>query len=180
MKTNLTSLLRWFLFGGALALLALAAPSLPTGARAAIPEPPVTVPAAGIAPDTDVVAEQYQAWLKAVSTARGDAVPMLKFYAPDAVLVATFSPTLLHNDKGELAGYFKKFTALPNISGTTQDLQTRVYGDFAINTGLYTFTYSTPDSEKVEVPARFTFVYRKVGSQWLIVDHHSSVVPIAL
>jgi uncharacterized protein (TIGR02246 family) len=131
-------------------------------------------------PDTIAVANAYDSWLKTVSTADGDPAPMLKFYSPDAILVATYSPVLLHNDNGELAGYFKKFTALPYIQGSTEDLQTRVYGDFAINTGLYTFTFQTPEGEKVAVPARFTFVYRKVGDQWLIVDHHSSMVPPSL
>jgi hypothetical protein len=28
------------------------------------------------------------------------------------------------------------------------------------------------------VPARFTLAYRKVGEQWLIVDHHSSLRPV--
>ncbi len=130
--------------------------------------------------EEEAVADTYRAWLKAVSQAHGDAAQMLKFYAPDAILVATFSPKLLHNSEGELVGYFKKFTSLPNIQGTTQDLQTRVYGDWALNTGLYTFTYDTADGDKVSVPARFTYVYRKVGDKWLIEDHHSSVVPLAL
>jgi uncharacterized protein (TIGR02246 family) len=181
MKTYLTtSLTRWTALGGVLALLFLGSHLFPVGAQAATP---ASLPASEVAtsgPAADAVAAEYHAWLKAVSEADGDPAPMLKFYAPDAILVATFSPVLLHNDKGELAEYFKKFTALPKIAGTTQDLQTRVYGDFAINTGLYTFTYDTPDSEPVAVPARFTFVYRRVGDQWLIVDHHSSVVPIAL
>jgi len=28
-----------------------------------------------------------------------------------------------------------------------------------------------------EVTARFTFVYRKVEDEWLIAEHHSSVLP---
>ncbi len=181
MKTYLiSSFLRWTALGGVLTLLFLASHSFSSDTQAATTARATGSGVASSVPVADAVAAEYHAWLKAVSEADGDPAPMLKFYAPDAVLVATFSPVLLHNDKGELAEYFKKFTALPKISGTTQDLQTRVYGDFAINTGLYTFTYETPDSEPVAVPARFTFVYRRVGDQWLIVDHHSSVVPIAL
>ncbi|MGH8336619.1 MAG: DUF4440 domain-containing protein [Gammaproteobacteria bacterium] len=177
MKNNLSSTLhRWSMLGGVLALLFLA-----LHAATPVAMPDATAPAAlTTGSEANAVADAYHAWLKAVSAADGDPAPMLKFYAPDAILVATYSPVLLHNNNGELAGYFKKFTALPKISGTTQDLQTRVYGNFAINTGLYTFTYETPDSEPVVVPARFTFVYQHVGDKWLIVDHHSSIVPIAL
>jgi uncharacterized protein (TIGR02246 family) len=138
------------------------------------------VPMTTTGADADAVANAYRAWLDAVGKAHGNPAPMLKFYAPEAILVATYSPVLLHNSRGELAGYFKKFTALPNLQGTTQDLQTRVYGDWAINTGLYTFTFNTPDGADAVVPARFTYVYRKVDGQWLIVDHHSSLVPPGL
>jgi hypothetical protein len=129
--------------------------------------------------DTDVVAA-YQAWVNALAKAHGNPESMLKFYAPEAVLVATYSPNLLHNARGELATYFKKFTALPNLQCTTQELDTRLYGDWAINTGLFTFTHDTFDGEQVVIPARFTFVYRKVGDQWLIVDQHTSLVPPGL
>ena len=130
--------------------------------------------------DTGAVAATYRAWTAALSTAHGDPASMLKFYAPEAILVATYSPNLLHNTHGDVATYFKKLTALPNLQCTTQDLETRVYTDWAINTGLYTITYDTLDGQQVFVPTRFTFVYRKVGSQWLIVDQHCSLVPPGL
>jgi len=53
-----------------------------------------------------------------------------------------------------------------------------VYGDMAINTGSYTFS-QVDDGKEVLRPARFSFVYRKTGGKWLIVDHHSSAVPEA-
>jgi uncharacterized protein (TIGR02246 family) len=176
MKNN-HRLFRYFTLSFVAVGLALWCGGAATSTPAAVSTATTTATASA---DEEAVANTYRAWLKAVGKAHGDAAQMLKFYAPDAILVATFSPKLLHNDEGELVGYFKKFTALPNIQGTTQDLQTRVYGDWAINTGLYTFTYDSPDGDKVSVPARFTYVYHKVGDQWLIVDHHSSVVPIAL
>jgi hypothetical protein len=141
----------------------------------------VNAPAASSA-DTDAVAKTYFAWLDAVGKAHGNPAPVLKFYAPDAILVATYSPVLLNNSKGELATYFKKFTSLPGIQGTTQELQTRVFGDWAINTGLYTFTFRDLEGDEVVVPARFTYVYRKdpATGQWLIEDHHSSLIPPGL
>ena len=42
----------------------------------------------------------------------------------------------------------------------------------AIDSGLYVF-----DTIGGQVPARYTFVYRKVGNDWLIAEHHSSAMP---
>ena len=53
----------------------------------------------------------------------------------------------------------------------------RVYGDIAIVSGAYTFS-DVRDGVATNVrPARFTFVFRRDGDRWLIVDHHSSRVP---
>jgi hypothetical protein len=52
----------------------------------------------------------------------------------------------------------------------------RVYGDIAVNTGYYTFSY-TKDGETKSIPARYSFTYVKDGSDCKIVDHHSSAMP---
>ena len=52
----------------------------------------------------------------------------------------------------------------------------RVYGDTAINTGYYTFSF-LKDGESKSLPARYSFVYVKRNGDWKIVDHHSSKVP---
>lgn len=49
----------------------------------------------------------------------------------------------------------------------------RVFGDLAINSGLYTFTFADGST----VAARFTFVYRRSGDRWQIIEHHSSRMP---
>ncbi len=49
----------------------------------------------------------------------------------------------------------------------------RVFGQVAINSGIYTFTFK----DGAVVQARFTFVYRWNGSRWMIVEHHSSQMP---
>jgi hypothetical protein len=49
----------------------------------------------------------------------------------------------------------------------------RVYGNTAVNTGYYTFSY-TKDGETKSIPARYSFTFVKDGNEWKIVDHHSS------
>jgi hypothetical protein len=58
----------------------------------------------------------------------------------------------------------------------TQEIITVLDRNNAINTGLYTFTL-TENGVQQQVPARYTFVYRRTNGEWLIVNHHSSVVP---
>jgi len=112
-------------------------------------------------------------WLKAVSSGSPDAVMTL--YADDAVLLPTLAPGV-HETAAKRLGYFKVFTANENLQGKVTELHTRVFGDVAINSGLYTFTFKK-DGKDVTAPARFSFVYKKTPLGWMIVDHHSSVVP---
>lgn len=129
---------------------------------------------------TDEIKEVYQSWVQAVVTARGDAGKVTPLYSLDAILIPTLSPHLHFQNKNQLAIYFKKFTSLPSLSASTEQLQTRIYDNMAINTGLYTFQYEDDIGQMVKVPARFTFVYRHENGKWLIVDHHSSIQPPAL
>ncbi len=122
------------------------------------------------------VENAYKNWCAAIATAKGDPSVMVKFYAPNAILVATLSPKILFNTHGGLNDYFTTFTQHPNIHCSTDQLITKVYGNIAINSGLYTFTYDD-NGQTVTVPARFTFVYKKSDESWLIINHHSSKVP---
>lgn len=115
----------------------------------------------------------YERWIEAVTGGDPDAV--LDLYAEDAVLMATFSPAPRAKPQ-ELRDYFIHFTALPGLQASTSEAITRVYGDVATHDGLYTFTYRKGD-EVAEVPARFSFMFRKGGDRWLIAGHHSSQVP---
>src|SRR2546422_7883 len=50
------------------------------------------------------------------------------------------------------------------------DQLVRVYGNTAVNTGYYTFSYMK-DGEAKSIPARYSFTYVKDGNEWKIVDH---------
>ena len=42
--------------------------------------------------------------------------------------------------------------------------------------GTYVFTVY-PGGQPLNLPARYSFTYRRKGSDWLIVSHHSSLTP---
>lgn len=122
------------------------------------------------------VEKAFYDWCTAIGKAKGNPQVIVKFYAPDAILLPTLSEKVLVNHNGGLDAYFKKLTSLPDIQCVPQKLITRVYTDTAVNSGLYSFTYKEKGKTKT-IPARFSFVYQKEGDQWLIYKHHSSKMP---
>ena len=101
---------------------------------------------------------------------------ILSLYAKDAVLWGTISSTR-RDDPVAIRDYFgNAYTNLPKLTVTFQAPYIRVYGNVAINTGSYTFSY-VKDAEIKTLPARYSFSYVKRNGRWLIVDHHSSGMP---
>ena len=115
-------------------------------------------------------------WIRAVGSGQGE-TPIVALYDPGAILLATFDPQPL-TTQGAIAAYFHKLTQNPHLKATIDREKIVVFGNGAADTGLYTFSY-TKDGKDVRVPARFTFVYRRTAKGWLIVSHHSSVLPQA-
>ena len=101
---------------------------------------------------------------------------ILALYDKNAVLWGTLSPKR-RDDPEAIKDYFvKAFAALPQHKVSFGDQLIRVYGNTAINTGYYTFSF-VKDGEAKSLPARYSFTYVKKGKKWLIVDHHSSAMP---
>lgn len=126
-----------------------------------------------VEPKADVAAATM-AWGQAISG--GDPEKVLPLYADDAVLWGTLSPTV-RADRAAIRDYFvSAFKVLPGLKVAYGDQLIRVYGNAAVNTGYYTFSY-VKDGETKNLPARYSFTYIKNGERWLIVDHHSSAMP---
>ena len=105
-----------------------------------------------------------------------DPDPILSLYDTEGVLWGTISPTR-RDTPDALRDYFvKAFKALPGHKVTFGDQLIRVYGNTAINTGYYTFSF-VKDGNPTSLPARYSFVYVKHNGAWKIVDHHSSKSP---
>ena len=124
------------------------------------------------------VASATRAWIDAMGS--HDQERVLALYDPEAVLWGTTSPSIRDNP-ASIREYFNFLrTAPPYYKGVLGEQRIRVNGDMAINTGTYTFIGPALDAagKPVSRPARFSFVYRKRDGRWLIVDHHSSAVPL--
>lgn len=120
------------------------------------------------------VAAATSAWGRALG--QDDPDKVLPFYSDDAVLWGTVSPTV-RADRAALRDYFvTAFKVLPGLKVTFGDQLIRVYGNTAVNTGYYTFSY-IKDGETKSLPARYSLTYVRSGERWLIVDHHSSAMP---
>jgi len=74
--------------------------------------------------------------------------------------------------KEEIEDYFVAFLAKGPV-GKIDEANIRTFGDIAINSGVYTFTFKDGQT----VTARYTYVYRWNGQDWKIIEHHSSQLP---
>jgi uncharacterized protein (TIGR02246 family) len=124
-------------------------------------------------PEQQQVIVAFERWIEAVTTTDPETVAAL--YADDAVLWGTLSPYLRITPE-QVRHYFEHFMQLANLTAIYHHPQVRVYGDVAVNSGYYTFFHER-DGKMQSLPARYTFVYRRVGAEWKIIDHHSSAVP---
>jgi uncharacterized protein (TIGR02246 family) len=133
----------------------------------------VTASVASAGPKEDV-AVATMAWAETLRQNDPDKVVLL--YATDGVLWGTLSPSV-RADRAALRDYFvTAFKVLPSLKVTFGEQLIRVYGGTAVNTGDYMFSY-IKDGETKTLPARYSFTFVKEGQNWMIVDHHSSVMP---
>ena len=122
----------------------------------------------------EAVASAVEKWTSVFADNNPDTITAL--YSKDAVLWGTLSPTV-RSDPAALKAYFVgAFQALPKATVKFGDQLIRVYGDTAVNTGYYTFSF-TKDGETKAIPARYSLTFVKEGNDCKIVDHHSSTIP---
>ena len=115
------------------------------------------------------ISSLFDEWNDALQT--GNSKNVAALYEANAILLPTVSNKVRHNHE-EIEDYFVHFLA-KGPQGKIDETNVRVFSDIAINSGIYTFSFKDQSS----VQARFTFVYRWNGQRWMIVEHHSSVLP---
>ena len=101
----------------------------------------------------------------------GDPKRVAALYADDAILLPTLSGRVCRN-RDEIEEYFEFFLA-GGPAGKIDEVHLRLFEEIAISSGVYTFTFN--DGSVAQ--ARFTFVYKREGDHWVIIEHHSSRMP---
>jgi uncharacterized protein (TIGR02246 family) len=126
------------------------------------------------ADEKEEVNNAFANWRSALSD--GNVDDIVKLYDKDAVLLATLAPKPL-TTQDERKDYFARLTAKPKLSATVDAEYIKLLDeDNAVISGLYTFRFEE-DGKNIEIPARYSFVYKKENGSWMIAEHHSSKVP---
>jgi uncharacterized protein (TIGR02246 family) len=123
------------------------------------------------------IENQLVRWYKALLTGDADKVTLL--YAEDAILLSTLGQGV-QVGQTQIRQYFSEKFLPRNPIGSTETPFTKILGGVAVNAGIYKFELDKKPEEgrgRMEVTARYTFVYRWAGTDWVIVEHHSSVMP---
>ncbi|MEV7189971.1 SgcJ/EcaC family oxidoreductase [Kitasatospora sp. NPDC093102] len=124
-------------------------------------------------PTEQQIAALFDKWNAALAT--GDPNRVADLYAPDAVLLPTVSD--IRTSRAGIVDYFTKFLASKPVGKIQERFITVLDRTSAVDTGLYQFTLTDKNGGKSTVDARYTFVYELRGGRWLILNHHSSVLP---
>ncbi|MGF1764853.1 SgcJ/EcaC family oxidoreductase [Aliivibrio kagoshimensis] len=123
---------------------------------------------------TKEIIDNMNRWVSSFSEKETDDICAL--YDEDASLLGTLSP--INRDSAELIReYFEQIFQYQHRYVEFGTSNIRLFGDIAISNGQYTFRWF--NEEEVTVVARFSFVYVKKGERWMIIEHHSSIMPIA-
>ena len=115
------------------------------------------------------VAALFDRWNNSLRT--GDPRKVVANYAPNSILLPTVSNRARFTI-AEKEDYFTHFL-MRRPEGSIDDRLIEVDCNSATDAGLYTFRFA--DGSKVK--ARYSFSYKKIGSDWLITSHHSSAMP---
>lgn len=110
------------------------------------------------------------AWMEAFNA--GSLSGITGLYDPQAVLWGTTATDLIDSPAGVIA-YFERVLAMrpaPSVKLGPQRL--RVFDDMALVSGHYDLQLGGQ-----RLPARFSMALRRSTDRWLIVDHHSSLLP---
>ncbi|MGA5816768.1 SgcJ/EcaC family oxidoreductase [Kitasatospora sp. NPDC094028] len=126
-------------------------------------------------PSEREISSLFDQWNAALRT--GDAEKVADRYAPDAVLLPTASP-VIRTDRAGIVDYFEHFLQKKPRGEKVRSVINVLDANSAVDAGLYRFYLTDPATGATkQVEARYSYEYEKRGGKWLIINHHSSVLP---
>lgn len=120
------------------------------------------------------IREALTQWSAAVESR--DVNKIMALYDKHAVMISTFVQNPM-TTRADITAYFKRVVSNPDVKVMIEDAHPRIFGTTGVISGRYTLSY-TQDGEPVTIPARFSFTYVQENGKWMIVDQHSSRVPL--
>ncbi len=122
-----------------------------------------------VAATEDEIEALFDRWNDSLKS--GNAHKVMENYAPRSVLIPLSStkPRLTLDEKEDYFHAFLKKHPVGEVVSRTIVLNCNT----AIDEGLYTFSFTNAPA----VQARYTFIYKWDGEQWLITSDHASALP---
>ncbi len=120
------------------------------------------------------VENSFKKWQESIDSEIPENI--VKLYDKNSVLLATLAPEPLISNEAKQE-YFKNLVKRENLDvKVNKEFIEVLDNNTASVSGIYTFSF-TENGKKIELPARYSFVYEKKDGDWKIITHHSSVVP---
>ena len=111
----------------------------------------------------------FNKWNDAIQTTNPKEVVAL--YDKSAILLPTLSNKIRRNHE-EIESYFVDFLKKKPVA-TINESHVQDCHDVVIHSGIYTFDLEG----SIQAKARFSYVYQLKNNTWLIIGHHSSLLP---
>lgn len=123
--------------------------------------------------DVQMLQQTLDKWCAYLSN--HDLSKLIALYESEAILLPTLADTIIQTQADRWA-YFERLMQNPQLKVILNQSQFKVIDNVAVSSGFYTFSFER-EGEIIEIPSRFTFIYRRIPTGWQIIDHHSSQVP---
>lgn len=124
-------------------------------------------------PTTQQISSLFNEWNSALKAK--DLNKIVSLYSNNAVLLPTLS-NLPHIGRTAIRPYFIEFLKKNPIATVNSEV-IKTGCNWASFSGVYTFKVLDDKGKMSKVKARFSYVYEKIDGAWLIVSHHSSLMP---
>ena len=121
------------------------------------------------------VAQSVEEWFQAFHAGNAEALGAM--YAEDAQLFAALSP-FRADGRGAIQAFWAGFfQAFPTRRVVIRQDSTQFYGTTAVSAGYFTLTQVDRAGQARTAHGRYSLVRVKQGDRWLVVSHHTSLLP---